>query len=369
MTNRCAPFVLACLLVLFAMASALAGPALLEVTGHVEKTLALDRSDLLALARHDYAEQRTMSQDGKDARLDIHYQGVPLKELLDRTGLRPDRREIRKAIVLLTAEDGYQASFSWGELYNSALGDEVIVVLRQGSDELLDTDGLPGLRSLQDMRPGPRHVRWLTRVEVEQFALPITNYAKSYFLTARLAARRMLPNRLGVIMTVTALPARLGTPMFTEDRTHCKKSVPIQGASACRRLRLHRAVLQPEKTSFDDGVRQSDRLRESSKSLGRCPRNRQQPTQAKSRARLETGSPGTTEATEELWAVRRETRPPHFRSRAIRNGIARYERPARRTETAYGPAGVKQHEMRHWSRRRERRACRDRRAFARATRA
>lgn len=121
---------------------AAAQPALLEVTGQVV-------------------------QDGKEAQLAIRYQGVRLTELLDRAGLKPGRRDIRRTIVLLTARDGYQASFSWGELYNSALGDGVIVVVRQSNDELLDTDGLPGLRSLQDTRPGPRHVRWLARIEVQ----------------------------------------------------------------------------------------------------------------------------------------------------------------------------------------------------------
>ena len=41
------------------------------------------------------------------------------------------------------------------------------MVLRQGNDDLLHTDGLPGLRSLQDTRPGPRHVRRLARIEVQ----------------------------------------------------------------------------------------------------------------------------------------------------------------------------------------------------------
>jgi NAD(P)-dependent dehydrogenase (short-subunit alcohol dehydrogenase family) len=53
----------------------------------------------------------------------------------------------------------------------------------------------------------------LVALEVEQFSLPITAYATSYFLTARLAARRMVANRSGVIMTVTALPSRKGTPL------------------------------------------------------------------------------------------------------------------------------------------------------------
>ena len=51
----------------------------------------------------------------------------------------------------------------------------------------------------------------LVELDAEQFARPIADYTRSYFLTARLAARRMIPNASGVIMTVTALPARTGT--------------------------------------------------------------------------------------------------------------------------------------------------------------
>ena len=51
----------------------------------------------------------------------------------------------------------------------------------------------------------------LVDLDAEQFSLPIMAYTTSYFLTARLAARHMIPNGSGVIMTVTALPARMGT--------------------------------------------------------------------------------------------------------------------------------------------------------------
>jgi NAD(P)-dependent dehydrogenase (short-subunit alcohol dehydrogenase family) len=53
----------------------------------------------------------------------------------------------------------------------------------------------------------------LVDLDVEQFSLPIATYTMSYFLTARLAARRMIPNRSGVIMTVTALHSRTGIPL------------------------------------------------------------------------------------------------------------------------------------------------------------
>src|SRR5262245_16084119 len=53
----------------------------------------------------------------------------------------------------------------------------------------------------------------LVELDIEQFSLPLTSYTTSYFLTARLAARRMIPHKSGVIMTVTALHSRTGLPL------------------------------------------------------------------------------------------------------------------------------------------------------------
>jgi NAD(P)-dependent dehydrogenase (short-subunit alcohol dehydrogenase family) len=52
----------------------------------------------------------------------------------------------------------------------------------------------------------------LVELGVDEFSLPIAAYTRSYFLTARLAARRMVANRSGVIMTVTTLQSRTGFP-------------------------------------------------------------------------------------------------------------------------------------------------------------
>jgi NAD(P)-dependent dehydrogenase (short-subunit alcohol dehydrogenase family) len=54
----------------------------------------------------------------------------------------------------------------------------------------------------------------LVDISLDQFALPIATYTNAYFLIARLAARRMIAQRSGVIMTVTPLPARAGVPLL-----------------------------------------------------------------------------------------------------------------------------------------------------------
>jgi len=105
------------------------------------------------------------------------------------------------------------------------------VVAAGGSAEAAEVDALEEqavdqhLRSVTDKAarvdisfnaigiPNPKLRVPLVELDVEQFLLPIATYARSFFLTARLAARRMVANRSGVIMTVTATPSRTGTPL------------------------------------------------------------------------------------------------------------------------------------------------------------
>src|SRR5262245_988030 len=61
--------------------------------------------------------------------------------------------------------------------------------------------------------PNPRTRAPLVELDVEQFSLPIASYTRSFFLTARLAARHMVPNKSGVILAITATPSRAGTPL------------------------------------------------------------------------------------------------------------------------------------------------------------
>jgi NAD(P)-dependent dehydrogenase (short-subunit alcohol dehydrogenase family) len=53
----------------------------------------------------------------------------------------------------------------------------------------------------------------LAELTLERFILPVRTYLASHFLTTRAAARRMVPQRSGVILTLTATPARLAAPL------------------------------------------------------------------------------------------------------------------------------------------------------------
>ncbi|MBO0792735.1 MAG: SDR family oxidoreductase [Ktedonobacteraceae bacterium] len=52
----------------------------------------------------------------------------------------------------------------------------------------------------------------IVKLPLESFALPVTAYMRSHFLTTRAAARRMIEKKSGVILTLTGMPARMAAP-------------------------------------------------------------------------------------------------------------------------------------------------------------
>ncbi len=100
----------------------------------------------------------------------VTYGGVLLRDVLLSAGFgKADDRGARFTTAIETvATDGYRAYFSWGELFNSASGEQIIVVTRQDNQSLDASAGPLALRAMADVRPGPRHVRNLCGVVVRR---------------------------------------------------------------------------------------------------------------------------------------------------------------------------------------------------------
>lgn len=129
----------------------------LEVTGEVRRKLSLSVEDLRGLA-----QRRGQTSAGG-------YGGIRLTDLLEEADIRRDARHaLRRTYVVATASDGYHAVFSWGELFNTPIGRDVLVALERGGSPLQDGEGKIALISLADEKIGPRHVKWLSRIDVRR---------------------------------------------------------------------------------------------------------------------------------------------------------------------------------------------------------
>jgi len=148
------------------------GATTLLVLGNVESKLTLGISDLQRFAVQRVEDVRQIKMTGaagKDGEQTRRYTGVLLRDVL--TSAKPvekERQDLRRSIVVVTATDGYQAVFSWAELFHSPIGEGALVIFERDGAPLPASEGPLALVSLRDTQPGPRHVKWLAKLEIRR---------------------------------------------------------------------------------------------------------------------------------------------------------------------------------------------------------
>jgi DMSO/TMAO reductase YedYZ molybdopterin-dependent catalytic subunit len=143
----------------------------LDVRGNVATPLSLTVGDLGKFPVQRVDDTRAVRADGGKSESTRQFAGCLLRDVLNAAKLTErDRFDLRKTIVVATASDGYKAVFSWAELFNTSVGDGVLIVYERDGKPIGDDEGRIALASLKDTRPAPRHVKWLSAVDVVRIA-------------------------------------------------------------------------------------------------------------------------------------------------------------------------------------------------------
>ena len=149
-------------------------PAKLLVGGNVESKLALSIGDLQRFTVQRVEDVRQIRMGGtsaKEGEQTRRYTGVLLRDVIAAAKpVEKERHDLRRSIVVVTATDGYQAVFSWAELFVSPIGDGALVIFERDGAPLPANEGPFALLSLRDTQPGPRHVKWLDRIEIRRIS-------------------------------------------------------------------------------------------------------------------------------------------------------------------------------------------------------
>jgi DMSO/TMAO reductase YedYZ molybdopterin-dependent catalytic subunit len=142
------------------------GPAIV-ISGIAAQPLTLSLEAVKSLPNHTINETRIVGEGASREERVQRYTGVLLRDVLERAKLgEMERHDLRRTAFLITATDGYKVVFSWGELFNSPVGDGVLVAYERDGAALPAREGVLALVSLKDLSFGPRHVRLLKSIEV-----------------------------------------------------------------------------------------------------------------------------------------------------------------------------------------------------------
>lgn len=143
----------------------------ITVSGVVKNPLTLDPATLREFPPQQVGVVPLVCQSGADKGKLQNFKGVRLTDILNKASIvAPGHNDVKKMAIVATASDGYKAVFSWNELFNSPVGEGVLVFFEKDGLPLGDDEGRIAMVSSKDLRTGPRHVKWLQNIEVRKIA-------------------------------------------------------------------------------------------------------------------------------------------------------------------------------------------------------
>jgi DMSO/TMAO reductase YedYZ molybdopterin-dependent catalytic subunit len=139
----------------------------LEVKGSSVAGRTFTLRDFATLPQTELTETHDVGTSRRQETLQVKWSGVLLRDVLAAADFHEkEQRDFRRTLIVARARDGYVALFTWGELYNTKLGDSILVITSKDGKPLPESEGPYALRALGDIKPGPRHVKWLQQIEV-----------------------------------------------------------------------------------------------------------------------------------------------------------------------------------------------------------
>ncbi|MES2102406.1 MAG: molybdopterin-dependent oxidoreductase [Pseudomonadota bacterium] len=143
----------------------------ITVSGAVENQLTLRVEDLRNFPPQQVSELQLQGRGGANVGKLVNVKGVRLRDILEKAVVvAKDHNDVKKTVIIAGASDGYKVVYSWSEVFNSTLGDGVLVYFEKDGAPLGDDEGRIAMISARDLRTGPRHVKWLQSIEVKKVA-------------------------------------------------------------------------------------------------------------------------------------------------------------------------------------------------------
>jgi len=142
-------------------------PNKLRVTGRVTKPLVLGMEKLRAMDSEEIEDLMVICGDGDPKGHIRNCKGVLLDKILGMADvIKTEHNDTKKMFIVVSAHDGYKTVFSWQEIFNTAVGGGVIVLLERDGKPLDGKQGQLELISAEDYFTGSRYVRGLKDIEV-----------------------------------------------------------------------------------------------------------------------------------------------------------------------------------------------------------
>lgn len=139
----------------------------ITIKGEVENQLILNVDSLKKMNVITIENFKVVCQSGSNMKENKLCKGVLLKEILEKAKIKQQNHKDRNFYIVARATDNYKATFSWAEIFNNPTGENVYVLFEENGMPI-KAQGDMILICKNDIKTGPRHVYWLSSIEVKR---------------------------------------------------------------------------------------------------------------------------------------------------------------------------------------------------------
>ncbi len=137
------------------------------VTGRVKHPLILHISELCTMDAEDVRDLQIICGSGDPKGRIAHCRGVFLENVIRRAEvITEEDNDTKKMFVAVTAGDGYKVVFSWQEIFNTPIGEGVMLLIEKDGKPLCGEHDRLDLISAQDYFTGSRYVKGVEKIEI-----------------------------------------------------------------------------------------------------------------------------------------------------------------------------------------------------------
>ena len=137
------------------------------ISGRVEETRGISLDELLGMEMIEFKDLLLACGSGVPKGQINSCRGVPLTDVINLAKVViTDHNDTKRMYVVASAGDGYTTVFSWQELFNTSVGEGVIVLLEKDGRRVYEANGSVDLFSARDILTGPRYVKKLSSLRV-----------------------------------------------------------------------------------------------------------------------------------------------------------------------------------------------------------
>ncbi len=140
---------------------------LFRVVDRGEKVREYSLDDLLSMDTFETGEMLHACGSGEPKGHIAGCRGVLLTDIINATEVNiVGHNDTKKMYLVVAADDGYCTVFSWQELFNTSVGEGVMVILEKEGKKIYEKHGGVDLFSSNDFLTGPRYVKKLATINI-----------------------------------------------------------------------------------------------------------------------------------------------------------------------------------------------------------